>query len=150
MAQYFKPPQSLTRLFPQVQRVVHAKKPVNVEVRPRDCAEGKKLMTNECALAKAAKRQFQADGVAIRLSDSYIVKGKTAIRFSTPETVKREIVSFDRHQDFASGIYRLSPAKPSWATPGKFAGKKRGKQGKHRPKIIHRTARVRTVYSEEA
>lgn len=145
----FLPPRSITRSFPQVKRVLHAKKPVLVEVRPSDCREGKKLNTDECALAKATKRQFKADGVAIRLSDSFIIKGSTAIRFKTPETVKREIVSFDRHHDFAAGSYRLSSAPPDWAK-SRGNGSHLGGRSKttKRTQIVHRTVRVRTTNSE--
>jgi hypothetical protein len=145
----FKPPQSITAVFPQVKQVIHARKAVNVTVSSEDCEVGKKASTSECALAKATKRQFHADGVAIRLTDSFIIKGSTAIRFKTPETVKREIVSFDRHKDFASGTYRLSAAPPDWAKPSRRQGSNKPakvKSGKTN-KIVHRTARVRTTNS---
>lgn len=150
----FKPPRSLTRAFPQVKKVIHATQPVLVDVLPRDCTEGKKLQTDECALARAAKRQFKADGVAIRLSDSFIVNGDTAIRFATPDTVKRELVSFDRHKDFAAGMYRLSPARPEWARARANLpchGGGHSPAGRNTNKAVHhRTVRVRTVNSEEA
>ena len=148
----FKPPRSITRLFPQVKKVVHARQPVLVDVRQQDCDEGKKLQTSECALAKATKRQFKADGVAIRLSDSFIIKGNTAIRFKTPETVKREIVSFDRHKDFAPGSYRLSATPPDWDKPGKRHSEGSGgdKDTRRKHKHFHHTVRVRTVDSKEA
>jgi hypothetical protein len=41
-----------------------------------------------------------------------LIKGNTAYRYITPESVVREIISFDRHQDFAPGDYGLrSPSK---------------------------------------
>ncbi len=149
----FKPPRSLTRAFPQVKKVIHATEPVSVRVGKADCKEGRRLLTDDCALARAAKRQMKADGVAIRLSDSFVVKGDTAIRFKTPETVKRELVSFDRHQDFASGTYRLAAAPPNWSKPGRKhspGGGKVDNRDKHR--VVygnHRTVRVRTTNSEE-
>lgn len=146
----YKPPRSITRAFPQVTQVIHATKPVLVDVRARDCEEGKSYQTDECALAKAAKRQFKADGVAIRLSDSFVIKGKTAIRFSTPDTVKRELVSFDRHKDFAPGSYRLSPARPNWANPRKKKSDGGGGHTRNTNKVVHRTVRVRTTNSKEA
>lgn len=145
----FNPPRSLTRAFPQVRRVINATKPVVVEVRPRDCAEGKKFQTSECALAKATKRQFKADGVAIRMTDSFIVKGDTAIRFLTPETVKREIVSFDRHKDFAAGSYRLCATPPIWGRRNRSPNASTSGGRKPINKVVHHTARVRTVNSEE-
>jgi hypothetical protein len=145
----FKPPRSLTRLFPQVKQVLLAKKPVLVEVHPKDCKDGKKLQTSECALAKATKRQFKADGVAIRMGDSFVIKGGTAIRFLTPQTVRRELVSFDRHHDFASGTYRLAAPPPSWSKPQ--SPKKSNGSGSRRSttKAIHHTVRVRNTSDKE-
>lgn len=143
------PPRSLTRDFPQVERVIFADKSVKVDVHPRDCKEGKKFQTSECALAKAAKRQFHADGVAIRLTDSFIIKGKTAIRFKTPESVKRELVSFDRHQDFAAGTYQLSRIPQDWRLPKVKREDITSGSRKEQPNKTHRTVRVRTVNSGE-
>src|SRR5262245_42057702 len=106
-------PRSVKRLFPEAEFVVDANKPVNVSVNKKDCADAKELDPTNCALAKAAKRELQADGVIIGISSSYIIKGKQAIRFQTPESVRREIVSFDRHHDFAPGDYYLTPKSPS-------------------------------------
>ncbi len=150
----YKVPRSIARAFPQVKHVVLARRPVMVEVSAKDCADGKKLQTEECALAVATKRQFHADGVAIRLSDSYVIKGNKAIRFATPVSVAREIVSFDRHQDFAPGRYRLSAARPAWAHPGKHhqGGDNKNHGSSDRTQKVHksskpnhRTVRVRTV-----
>ncbi len=151
MSKTYKPPRSLTRAFPQVKHVVLADKAVTVTVTRPDCKVGKRHKTAECAMAIAAKRQFKADGVAIRLSDSFVIKGDTAIRFKTPETVKRELVSFDRHQDFDPGEYGLQAAPPNWAKPKKRHSEGRGGEVDTRPKhrAIHQTVRVRTTDSEE-
>ncbi len=132
----------LRRHFPGVEEVVDATKAVKVIVGKRDNRRGKKGQPTECAMARAMKREFNADGVIIGLSRSYIVKGKKAIRFQTTDTVAREIVSFDRHQDFAPGIYSLSPISPSTSHP---SGKNSG-AGTHPNRIVHKhTARVRTL-----
>jgi len=101
----------LRQHFPKVKEVVDAVKGVQVAVLPRDNIEGRKNQPSECAMAKAMRRDFKADGVIIGLSTSYIIKGERAIRYETPESVSREITSFDRHHDFAqaSTRYRLSP-----------------------------------------
>src|SRR5207302_4418443 len=98
-----KLPRSIKRLFPQVEEAVDSKHRVTVQVTAKDSARGKRLKATECALAVAAKRDFKADGVVIGLSRSYIINGKKAVRFATPAHIAREIISFDRHQDFAPG-----------------------------------------------
>lgn len=108
-----KVPRSLRRLFPNVDEVIDATRTVRVTVFQRDCSEGKKMQPSECALAKATKRQYHADGAVIGLTSSYIIRGKKALRFATPESVAREVVSFDRHSDFAPGEYHLAPKPPS-------------------------------------
>jgi hypothetical protein len=132
----------LRRHFPNVEEVVDAVRAVKVIVRSRDNIEGRKNQPSECAMARAMKREFDADGIIIGLSRSYIIKGKKAIRYQTPDTVQRELVSFDRHQDFAPGIYGLSPISPSNHKPEK---RTRG-SGTHPNRLVHkRTARVRTL-----
>jgi hypothetical protein len=109
----FPLPRSLRRMYPNVKFAVDADKTVEVSVDPKDCKDAVKLDPTNCALARAAKRETHADGVIIGLSSSYIIKGDHAIRFATPERVQREIVSFDRHHDFAPGNYTLVPKAPT-------------------------------------
>jgi hypothetical protein len=110
---HVKLPRSVKQLFPQVEFAVDADKPVEVSVGRKDCKDAKKLNPSECALARAAKRELKADGVIIGMNSSYVIKGNIAVRFSTPESVAREIVSFDRHQDFSPGDYYLTPKAPT-------------------------------------
>lgn len=138
-----KLPRSIKRMFPNVELVVDATKPVEVSVNRRDCKEAKKLNPTECALARAARRELKSDGVIIGMGTSYVIRGKQAIRFETPDSVKREIISFDRHQDFAPGDYYLTPKSPT-----KQLGKNRHnrKGGNHKPiRKYHHSARVRVL-----
>ena len=138
-----KLPRSIKKLFPQVTEAYDADKPVEVSVSRRDCKVSKRLNPTECALAHAAKRELKADGVIIGMGASYIIKGKTAFRFSTPESVKREIVSFDRHQDFAPGDYYLIPPSPSRRFGVAHAlNPDRNRKAKRK---VHLSARVRVL-----
>lgn len=138
-----KLPRSVKRLFPNVEHCVDATKPVEVSVNRRDCKEAKRLNPSECALAKAARRELHADGVIIGMSTSYIIRGKQAIRFDTPGSVKREIVSFDRHQDFAPGDYYLTPKSPTGRL-GQY-NKTRTNKNKEIKRKYHHSARVRIL-----
>jgi hypothetical protein len=140
-------PRSVTDLFPQVTKLVKSRKPVSISVNEKDCATGMKMQATECAMAKAIKRQFQADGVIIRLSTSYVIKGDKAIAFRTPDTVAREIVSFDRNHDFAAGQYHLGPVNIK--RPKSYGETRRHPSGpKKHPTVVHRTARVRRMEKE--
>lgn len=136
------PPRSLKRMFPELTSVIDSKVPLLVNVRESDCAKATSLDINHCAMAKAAQRQFKVDAVVIGIATSYLIKGKKATRFKTPESVQREIVSFDRHHDFQPGNYNLVPYSPSLRL-GAYnrSGKKGG--GYKQKKIIHKTSKIR-------
>lgn len=95
------------KFFPEVTTVVDAKKDVSIEVTPQDCKSGSAKNNKECALAKACKRQLNISGVMINMGFSYLITGKKAHRYKTPERVARELISFDRHKDFTIGMYKL-------------------------------------------
>jgi hypothetical protein len=138
-----KLPRSISRMYPNVITCVDATKPVEVSVNRRDCKMAKRLNPSECALAQAARRELKVDGVIIGMSTSYIIKGDQAIRYATPLSVSREIVSFDRHQDFAPGDYYLIPASPArryGVRHNHKGGKSKIAKRKH-----HQTARVRVL-----
>lgn len=140
-----KVPRSLRRLFPEVEECSDSEQRVEVSVKQQDCNDGKQKRATECAMAKAAKRQFKVDGVVIGLSRSYIIKGKKAVRFKTPESVAREITSFDRHHDFAPGEYHLAPVSPT-SRMGKPAGTKHSGSRNANRKVHRATARVRVLH----
>jgi hypothetical protein len=140
-------PRSVRRTFPNVKHAIDATKSVEVSVEAKDCKDGKRFNPSECALARAAKRELHADGVIIGMSSSYLIKGDTAMRFETPESVRREIVSFDRHQDFAPGDYYLTPKSPS--TRFGITHSKRDREDTRTNKVVrrkvHKSARVRVL-----
>jgi hypothetical protein len=139
-------PRSVKRLFPQVTSAVDADAPVEVSVNAKDCRDAQKLNPTECALARAARRELHAEGVIIGMTSSYIINGKTALRFATPVSVQREIVSFDRNQDFAPGDYYLTPKAPTNKL-GHGPRPKRPDHGSHKNarRKLHHSARVRVL-----
>jgi hypothetical protein len=129
--------------FPQVKKVVDALKPVVIEVNHSDASS--KAVKNPliCAFARACERTFTADGVIIGLTVSYIVKGATATRYGNPETVSREIVSFDREAGFEEGIYLLSAISPTQRLGVQHRGGKPTGTGMRRS--YHTTTNVRVL-----
>ncbi len=138
-------PRSVKKLFPGVEFAFDADKPVEISVEARDCKDGKKLNPSECALARAARRELHADSVIIGMSTSYVIRGNTAIRFATPQTVARELVSFDRNQDFAPGDYHLAVKAPTNRLGTKYKAK-RNSGNKDAKRKIHQSARVRVLH----
>lgn len=99
--------------FPRVTKIVDSTKTIEVQVLPQDAVSGRRGDPEQCALVKACIRQKIAEGAIIGLAYSYLIKGTVATRFKTSAVVAREITSFDRHQEFATGQhYKLSRVSP--------------------------------------
>ena len=131
------------RHFPKVTTVLDAHKPVIIEVNHSDASSKAVKNPSLCAFARACERTFTADGVIIALTTSYIVKGTTATRYGNPETVTREIVSFDRKAGFEEGVYLLSAINPSRRLGVPHRGGK--KTGKGTRRFYHSTTNVRVL-----
>jgi hypothetical protein len=139
---------AVVKNFPGVQRVADSYQAVRIDVRDTDRAGAEPQEHTKCAFAVAACREHKADGAFIGIRASYLVFGSLAIRFCTPSTVAREITTFDRHQDFATGIYRLSPMTPSqrFGKPqNRNKNPKRRKKRNHGNLKNHFTTRVRSI-----
>lgn len=134
------------KYYPGVTTVRDAKRPRVIQVTPEDCKRGNKKEPADCALAKAFKRKF--DGAIISTSKSYLIKGKIALRYDTPESVSREVISFDRNHNFEPGQYHLAPV----AKANKLGARNRPQYSKKRkpgyPKIKkrnHLTGGIRSI-----
>src|SRR6267378_8137210 len=92
----------LQRLWPDVYTVEDAQENVIISVLDED-QKATRADPGDCALARACVREGIADAALIGKGISYLIKGNLATRYNTPESVAREIVSFDRHGDFAAG-----------------------------------------------
>lgn len=142
---------ALTRVrkyFPNVERVRDSKRSIIIRVKPEDSKTGKKKDPGACALANACVREQIADQAIIGLGYSYLIKDNVATRYQTSHGVGREIVSFDRHQDFQPGNdYRLQAVtksqrlghKPQQQGSGPHKTKRPG------PIAVHHTANVRVL-----
>ena len=138
-------PRSIRRIFPQVKYIKDADKPMEVNVRKSDCSTAIPFDSTECALAKAAKREYHADYAVIGLASSYIIKGDTAVRYRSGQSVAREIISFDRHNDFAPGEYNLTPYSPSLRLGVDNRSTRKSGKSKTAKRKIHKSAKVRDL-----
>ena len=124
--------------------VFDALKTVVIEVTNNDSSSTAVKNPLICAFARACQREFTADGVIIGLATSYIIKGKKATRYQNPETVSREIVSFDRKAGFEPGIYLLSAVPPA-SRLGVAKHRGGNHTGTGKPRTRHVTTNVRVV-----
>lgn len=137
------------RLFcPKVDRVADATKPVKIQVTSEDGVNAKKKSENACALAVACERNKVCDSALIWPRTAYLIHGNLAVRYRVPESVRMEIVSFDRHHDFRAGEYQLS-AVSKCDRLGSGRLKKTGPKKKKRvtilPAVSHRIEGVRQM-----
>ena len=136
--------------FPDVKKVSDADEAIEIEVTKADNKSAKVRNHNACALAVSCKRSLHLDGVIVSINTAYLIKGTKATRYKLPESVSREIVSFDRDGGFDEGTYKLNPCgksdhlgerseRPTYAvsTQGKGGGKPR--------RFMHRTNGVRAA-----
>jgi hypothetical protein len=100
------------KFFPGVTIVKDAMRNAVIVVTKNDANSKAVRKHDACAMAVACKRKFHLDGVIISRSVAYLVKGNTARRFKLPESISREVVSFDRGGGFAVGRYELSTMPP--------------------------------------
>lgn len=106
-------PRTVRRMFPNVETCTDSNSPVTITVQKKDVSSARRMQADGCAMAKALCREKGVDGAIVGLGYTYLIKGNKAVRFQTTETVAREITSFDRHDDFAPGTYKLSAVPPS-------------------------------------
>lgn len=103
----------IRQYFPRVTTLKDATTRAIVEVTASDNSNAHVKSHRTCALAIACKRFFNADGVIIGLTRSWVIIGNVATRYLNANTVSREITSFDRNAGFDAGRYLLVPLSES-------------------------------------
>lgn len=126
------------KFYPDVTKVVNAKKDLPIQVTPKDVNLSAAKDHKACAMAEACKRHMKIDGAVISTRTAYLIKGNVATRFDVPEYAAREIVAFDRGAGFAAGRYALKKPAPR-AQHG--AGKRKQSWDRRPGKLKHRKAK---------
>jgi hypothetical protein len=129
--------------FPNVTSVADATKNLRVRVSKQDNQSAKVKNHKACAMAVATKRQEHADGVIVSMSSAYVVKGTKAVRYRLPQSVTREVVSFDRKAGFDPGDYHMASPDPSHKIGATHEGRTQTTSQQKSPK--HTTGGVRAV-----
>lgn len=114
---------------PTVKRVVDARHPLIIEISKRDANTGKVKDHSHCIVAEACKKKLHLEGAVVTIRRAYLLdKDGTATRYEVPESVRRELVSFDRGAGFAPGSYELVPIpKSQRGTHSRGRKKQRGR-----------------------
>jgi len=88
------------------------KERVLVTVTATDVIRAKKADSKHCALSRASMRLPGVNSAYFFRGTAFIEYLDRIVRFILPPSVQKEIVSFDRAQIFAPGVYQLSPVPP--------------------------------------
>ena len=133
------------KFFPKVGAVKDATRNTVIEVTKRDEAASRRKDHNQCAMAMACQRAMHLDGVIIARTIAYLVKDRVATRYCLPESVTREVVSFDRGGGFAPGEYKLLKPNISHRLDSAGGHNRQKKNTAKRPEPKHMTSGIRTV-----
>lgn len=130
-------------------RVVDATKPLRISVSKHDAATGRTKDPAKCAAARAILRTVaDAKSARVHLGRTYVEMDDKWVRFKTPNSLKVELVSFDRGAlpTYSEGDYTLyvpSPTDRLGVRP-KPAGKAGSKKRRpHIARIHHQIEGVR-------
>lgn len=133
----------ISEYYPNVTNVIDAKSDLPILITKQDFKKGKIKSPDSCAMAKAIEREH--DGAIISLSTAYVIDGNKAIRYKVPDSVAREIVSFDRNSEFAPGSYTLKMPSPSLRLTNKPKTTKPTNKSKKEKRTYHRTVGLRVL-----
>lgn len=91
-------------------RVVDARKPVTINITPRDVATGDNKNPSGCAAARAARHSIpECISARVHVGRVYIEQKDKWVKYRTPASLRTEIVAFDRGGSFSPGEYTLRP-----------------------------------------
>lgn len=87
---------------------------ITFTVNKADVKGSDKMNPRKCAAALALSREYHTEAI-VHISRTYIKSEdkKSWIRYATPETIAREITSFDRGHSFEPGEYHVVPMAPA-------------------------------------
>lgn len=108
--------------------VVEATERELVVVTDSDVVNAKKANSKHCALARASLRLPGVVAAYFFRTSAFLEYDDRLERFQLPISVQKEIVSFDRAQVFAAGVYQLSPPPPSSVAGASSERKRRGRR----------------------
>ncbi len=112
-------------------KVVDAKRPTKIVITQKDAIHGDNRNPSGCAAALAAKRDIpECISARVHIGRVYVETKTRWIRYFTPESLRTEIVAFDRGGSFQPGTYELKAPAPSETEEGR----KQAKSDKAYPK----------------
>lgn len=135
---------------------VDADNSLSLVVTARDIKLAKAANSKECALARACKRELRVKAAYFLRTVAWLEYPDKMVRYRLPQSVQKEIVSFDRSKMMSTGEYTLSPVTPMKRGKGrartrlKVTSKKLMSRGRAATKTVSKRTRelqdVRTKF----
>ncbi len=133
-----------------------AKTNLLVTLNQSDITKAKMKDSKNCAFACAVKRQMpNVEKAYFFRSTAWLEMATKIVRYHLPQSVQKEIVSFDRSGMSEVGIYSLTAPRGS-NTMDRQNTRSKKRIGRHKPgktgrsqKLIHRTTNIRTLEEPE-
>jgi hypothetical protein len=113
--------------------VIDATAPIILKVQSRDIKGSNTKTPDQCAIARACRRQLHVKEARIHLSRMYLRTNDTNwVRYIVPKSARSEIIAFDRGGNFEPSEFKFDKV-----TPSQIIGQKRskGKRINEKPKI---------------
>lgn len=114
-----------------------AKESVTIKINAADVKNGNRKDAGGCAAALACKRQFHATDARVHIGRIYIKQDKEWVRYVTPESLRTEIIAFDRGGEFFPTEHKLRKVPPADMLGKRRKGSNRWKRGPHKTKAKH-------------
>jgi len=119
--------------------VEDADTPLSISITKNDILHGNTKDPGACAAARCICRMPYVEEARVHVARTYVKMNGRWLRYATPQSLRQEIVSFDRGGTFQPGEYELSPV-PEWFREKRGeahsldTNENRGKTGKKRHK----------------
>jgi hypothetical protein len=121
--------------------VVDAPKKRTITITESDVEKGNTKDPAKCAAAQALLREKDCTEARVHIGRTYLKIGKKWVRYHTPESLRGEIISFDRGAMFQPGEYTLTPMQPTKRATGKAQGsptlKKKVTNPRAKPHVVY-------------
>lgn len=114
--------------------VVNATRKLSIHITPKDISRGNTKNPASCAAALACLRNPKIKAARVHISTTYLQMDGKWVRYRTPESLRGEIVAFDRGAKFQPGDYILRPLQPSHRARGTGFGGTKTKNNKTKSK----------------
>jgi hypothetical protein len=94
--------------------IIDSNNPLVLRITQRDINGASIKDPENCAVARACRRELHAIEVRVHLARTYVrLNRHNWIRYMTPRPLRDELIAFDRGGTFEPGEYQLSMLSPS-------------------------------------